>query len=44
MIGAVSGPNIGAEVEAIDCFADTFFFAGVILAAASAAPRSDAAG
>ena len=44
MIGALSDPNIGAKVEGINYFADTLFFAGVILAAASAAPRSDVAG
>jgi uncharacterized membrane protein len=44
MIGALSDPSIGAKVEGINYFADTLFFAGVILAAASAAPRSDAVG
>ena len=44
MIGALSDPSIGAKVEGINYFADTLFFAGVILAAASAAPRSDVAG
>ncbi|HEX3092423.1 MAG TPA: hypothetical protein VHW72_07365 [Candidatus Angelobacter sp.] len=44
MIGALSDPSIEAKVEGINYFADTLFFAGVILAAASAAPRSDAAG
>jgi len=43
MIGALSDPSIGAKVEGINYFADTLFFAGVILAAASAAPRSNAA-
>jgi uncharacterized membrane protein YphA (DoxX/SURF4 family) len=44
MIGALSDPSIGAKVEGINYFADTLFFAGVILAAASAAPRSNVAG
>jgi len=44
MIGALSDPSIGVKVEGINYFADTLFFAGVILAAASAAPRSDVAG
>ncbi len=41
MIGALSDPDIEAKVEGINYFADTLLFAGVILAAASAAPRSD---
>lgn len=41
MIGALASPNIGARIEGINYFADTLFFAGAILAAASAAPRSD---
>jgi uncharacterized membrane protein len=41
MIGALSDPNIGVKVEGINYFADTLLFAGVLLAAASAAPRSD---
>jgi len=44
MIGALTDPSIEAKVEGINYFADTLFFAGVILAAASAAPRSDATG
>lgn len=44
MIGALSDPSIGVKVEGINYFADTLFFAGVILAAASAAPRSNVAG
>ena len=44
MIGALSDPSIGAKVEGINYFADTLFFAGAILAAASAAPRSNVAG
>jgi len=42
MISALSSPDIEAQVEGINYFADTLFFAGVILVAASAAPRSDA--
>ena len=41
MIGALANPDIGAKIEGINYFADTLLFAGVILAAASAAPRSD---
>jgi uncharacterized membrane protein len=41
MITALSSPNIEVKVEGINYFADTLLFAGVILAAASAAPRSD---
>jgi len=44
MISALSSPDIEVQVEGINYFADTLFFAGVILAAASAAPRSDVAG
>ncbi|HZR56675.1 MAG TPA: hypothetical protein VFA74_07370 [Terriglobales bacterium] len=44
MIGALSQPAIGIEVEGINYFADTLLFAGVILALASAAPQSDAVG
>jgi uncharacterized membrane protein YphA (DoxX/SURF4 family) len=44
MIGALSDPSIGVKVEGINYFADTLLFAGVILAAASAAPRSNGAG
>ena len=44
MISALSSPDIEVQVEGINYFADTLFFAGVILAAASAAPRSNAAG
>jgi hypothetical protein len=43
MIAALSEPNIEVKVEGINYFADTLLFAGVILAAASAAPRADAA-
>jgi hypothetical protein len=41
LIGALSNPAIGVKIEGINYFADTLLFAGVILAAASAAPRSD---
>jgi len=44
LIAALSDPRIEVKVEGINYFADTLFFAGVILAAASAAPRSDASG
>ena len=43
MIAALSSPNIEVKVEGINYFADTLLFAGVILAAASAGPKSDAA-
>ena len=39
MIGALGNPNIEVKIEGINYFADTLFFAGAILAAASAAPR-----
>jgi uncharacterized membrane protein len=41
MIGALATPDLGAKIEGINYFADTLLFAGVILSAASAAPRSD---
>lgn len=41
MIGALASPDIDVKVEGINYFADTLLFAGAILAAASAAPRSD---
>ena len=44
MIGALSQPGIGVKVEGINYFADTLLFAGVILALASAAPRSEPTG
>ena len=44
LIGALSQPGVGVEVEGINYFADTLLFAGVILALASATPRSDVAG
>ncbi|HKD81563.1 MAG TPA: hypothetical protein VKH81_17860 [Candidatus Angelobacter sp.] len=40
MIGALANPNLAVKIEGINYFADTLFFAGVILAAASAAPRA----
>jgi uncharacterized membrane protein YphA (DoxX/SURF4 family) len=43
MIGALSQPPIGVQVEGINYFADTLLFAGAILALASAAPRSNVA-
>jgi uncharacterized membrane protein len=44
MIAALSDPRIEVQVEGINYFADTLLFAGVILALASATPRSDVAG
>jgi uncharacterized membrane protein len=44
LITALSQPAIGAQIEGINYFADTLLFTGVILALASAAPRSDVAG
>lgn len=41
MIGALANPDIGVKIEGVNYFADTLFFAGAILAAASAAPRSN---
>jgi hypothetical protein len=38
LIGALSQPGVGVEVEGINYFADTLLFAGAILATASAAP------
>jgi hypothetical protein len=40
LIASLADPNPGAKVEGINYFADTLLFAGVILAAASAAPIS----
>lgn len=40
MISALRVPDIGVKIEGINYFADTLLFAGVILALASAAPRS----
>ena len=44
LIVALSDPGIAVEVEGINYFADTLLFAGVILAVASATPRSEIAG
>jgi uncharacterized membrane protein len=41
LIGALADPALGVKIEGINYFADTLLFAGVILAGASAAPRSD---
>jgi uncharacterized membrane protein len=41
LIGALSQPGIGVEVEGINYFADTLLFAGAILALASAAPSRE---
>ena len=40
LIGALSQPGIGVEVEGINYFADTLLFTGAILALASASPSS----
>lgn len=42
LIAALSEPGIAVKVEGINYFADTLLFAGVILALASATPRSEA--
>ena len=41
MIGALANLDIGVKIEGINYFADTLFFAGAILAGASASPRSN---
>jgi uncharacterized membrane protein YphA (DoxX/SURF4 family) len=41
MIGALSSPEIGVQIEGINYFADTLFFAGVVLALASAPPKTE---
>ena len=41
LIGALSQPGIGVEVEGINYFADTLLFAGAILVTASAAPLAN---
>jgi uncharacterized membrane protein len=41
LVGALAQPGIGVQVEGINYFADTLLFTGVILALASATPRSD---
>jgi hypothetical protein len=40
LIGALSQPGVGVEVEGINYFADTLLFAGAILALASATPSA----
>jgi uncharacterized membrane protein len=44
LIAALSDPAMEVKVEGINYFADTLLFAGVILALASATPRSGVAG
>ena len=41
LIGALSQPSLGTQVEGINYFADTLLFTGAILAVASATPRTD---
>jgi uncharacterized membrane protein len=41
LIAALADPSIGVKVEGINYFFDTMLFGGVILALASATPRSD---
>jgi uncharacterized membrane protein len=41
LIGALGDPDIGVKVVGINYFADTLLFAGVILALASASPRTE---
>ena len=41
LIGALSQPALGLQIEGINYFADSLLFTAAILAAASAAPRSD---
>jgi hypothetical protein len=41
LIGALGNPSTDVKVEGINYFLDTMLFAGVILALASATPRSD---
>jgi putative oxidoreductase len=41
LIGALSQPGVGVEVEGINYFADTLLFGGVILAVAGAAPSAN---
>jgi uncharacterized membrane protein len=38
LVGALSGPTVGVQMEGINYFADTLLFAGTILALATAAP------
>ena len=44
LIAALSEPGVAVQVEGINYFADTLLFAGVILALASATPRSAVVG
>ena len=44
MFLALRVPDAGVQVEGVNYFADTLLFAGVILALASATPRSESAG
>ena len=41
LIAALADPSTGVKVEGINYFFDTLLFAGVILALASATPRTD---
>jgi uncharacterized membrane protein len=41
LVGALSQPSVGVEVEGINYFADTLLFGGAILALAGVTPRSD---
>jgi hypothetical protein len=41
LITSLADPSIAIKVEGINYFADTLLFAGVILALASATPRTD---
>jgi uncharacterized membrane protein len=41
LIAALADPNTGVKIEGINYLADTLLFAGVILALASATPRTD---
>jgi uncharacterized membrane protein YphA (DoxX/SURF4 family) len=40
-IAQISDPNVAAQIEGINYFADTLLFGGAILALASATPRTD---
>src|SRR5262249_6649313 len=42
LVGALTSPTTGVQIEGVNYFADTLLFAGVILSAASAAPTSAA--
>ncbi len=41
LIAQISDPNIAAQIEGINYFADTLLFGGAVLALASATPRTD---